>query len=154
MKDRQMSKLKTYVITLSETFPKGHIHEGLNTDFKSKFLSGSKKHTIRGNYPFWKKRIDNINAGKAILSVRQWSGKPYNSKQVILQELTKVGIQKCEIISCKDRVDIFIDGRIQIYSIESKIINNDGLTRTDFISWFYTHLVNGCILHFTDLKYE
>ena len=39
-----------------------------------------KLHTIRANYPLWEKRIKDIQEGHAVLSVRQWSGKPYRSK--------------------------------------------------------------------------
>ena len=38
-----------------------------------------------------------MNAGEAILSVRYWSGKPYNSKQLRIVEFDKdsgVGVQK------------------------------------------------------------
>lgn len=90
--------MKTYVITLSQVFPTWHKRAGEPTKFRAAFLSGQtcskckkrnhamctsecfsglKIHTIRANYPLWLKRITEVQQGKAVLSVRQWSGKPY-----------------------------------------------------------------------------
>lgn len=91
---KKIKKLKTYVITVSENFIGKHPRAGELTEFKEKILSGEKKHTCRSNYMFWKKRIDKVNSGEAVLSLRQWSGKPYNSKQKEIMRLTKAGIQQ------------------------------------------------------------
>src|SRR3954469_18122827 len=80
-------KLKKYVLTVSEKFPKTHPRSGHDTEFANKILDRTKIHTIRGNYPFWSKRIDAINRGEAILSIRQWTGKPYNSPQIEIHTL-------------------------------------------------------------------
>jgi len=145
--------MKTFVITISERFPVTHPKAGQPTDFEPQLLAGKKKHTIRSNYVYWKKKVDKVNAGLAVLSIRKWSGKPYASKQTVVQEITRLGIQKCEIISYPDRCDIIIDGIMQLHSVEADIMKNDGLSKRDFISWFPKHLVNGCIIHFTDLRY-
>lgn len=71
--------MQTYVLTLAIKFPATHQKKGKPTHFFEKYLSGEKKQTIRGNYELWKRRIDNINAGKAILSIREWTGMPYRS---------------------------------------------------------------------------
>ena len=105
--------MKTYVITLSKRFPTGHNRAGEPTHFWEKFIKGRdnysciyrdfwettipKIHTIRANYPLWKKRIAEVERGEACLSIRQWTGKPYRSKQVEIARLTKeegVGIQR------------------------------------------------------------
>lgn len=110
--------MKTYVITLSQVFPTWHKRAGEPTKFRAAFLSGQtcskckkrnpamctgecfsglKIHTIRANYPLWLKRITEVQQGKAVLSVRQWSGKPYRSPQIEITRLTVkhgVGIQK------------------------------------------------------------
>ena len=62
---KSVSKIKTYVLTVSEFFPKTHNKSGLPTGFIDKIGSKIKKHTIRGNYPLWKKRIDEIQKGNA-----------------------------------------------------------------------------------------
>lgn len=56
-----------------------------------------KLHTIRSNYKLWSKRIAEVEQGKAILSLRYWEGKPYNSKQVEFCQLDSnsgIGFQK------------------------------------------------------------
>lgn len=56
--------MKTYVITLSQYFLATHKRAGDPTDFKEKFLSGEKIHTIRANYPLWEKRIKEVQEGR------------------------------------------------------------------------------------------
>lgn len=102
--------MKTYVITLSQVFPTWHKRAGEPTKFRAAFLSGQtcskckkrnhamctsecfsglKIHTIRANYPLWLKRITEVQQGKAVLSVRQWSGKPTLKKSgAFLKPLT------------------------------------------------------------------
>lgn len=142
--------MKTYVLTVSEYFPKGHIHEGQPTDFIKKIKSGEKIHTIRANYDSWKKKIDEVNAGKAILSIRTWSGKPYNSKQVIQIEINKVGIQSIEA----NALGFFID-RVDNVVRWASLAKNDGLAIDQFASWFKKHnwRKKAAIIHFTDFKY-
>ena len=94
-----MKKMKTYVITLSRHFLAYHKRAGEETHFKEKFILGqgltdydtpsmAKLHTIRANFPLWEKRIKEIQNGHAVLSIRQWTGKPYLSKQVEIARLT------------------------------------------------------------------
>jgi hypothetical protein len=104
------NKLKTYVLIVSRNFPTTHPRKGEPTYFPENILKGlnmntdesidPKGHTIRGNYDLWKKRIDEVAAGKAVLSIRYWTGKPYNSKQETIIDLTEdhgVGVQKIAI---------------------------------------------------------
>ena len=89
--------MKTYVITLSKKFMKGHPKAGNPTNFINGFISHDKIHTIRANYSLWEKRIKEIEAVKAILSIRVWEDKPYRSRQIELAMLScidNVGIQK------------------------------------------------------------
>lgn len=110
--------MKTYVIILSQKFPKGHRREGEDTYFKFKFLLGQhcpdceveqdlsgenisqcnscarscfspKIHTIRANYDLWKERIAKVQRGEACISVREWTDKPYRSPQVEIARLTR-----------------------------------------------------------------
>lgn len=92
--------MKTYVIILSEKFPTTHTRKGQETDFRRLFLNGNKIHTIRANFPLWEKRIAQIQKGEAVLSIRQWTGKPYRSKQVEIARLSYedgVGIQELRL---------------------------------------------------------
>lgn len=59
--------MKTYVLTISNIFPKNHKKAGLETNFIVKINSLLKKHTIRGNFLLWQKRFEKIEKGEACL---------------------------------------------------------------------------------------
>lgn len=148
-----MEKKKTYVLTLSEFFPKIHSKAGMPTNFKEKFLKKEKLHTIRANYPLWKKRIKEVQDGRAILSIRQWTGKPYASKQVEIARLAAkdcVGIQKLEIFDLMRPAKV--DGRLVDLM---DLARNDGLPFSDWYHWFrdYDIIKPLAIIHFTKFRY-
>lgn len=167
-------KLKVYVVLLSKTYLKKHPKAGQPTYFDIKLknmlfnypswviqnnngpdilIEERKTHTIRGNYPLWEKRINEVIEGKAVLSVRQWTGKPYQSKQVeiaLLSAKDGVGIQKLEATP----LGWFID------SYDSEVTNeilaiNDGLSLEDFKAWFKNYDLTEpmAIIHFTKFRY-
>lgn len=167
--------MKTYVITLSKRFPTGHnragdltfFHEALSNalhnteatltvddaDDTSIKIYERKIHTIRANYPLWAKRIAEVERGEACLSIRQWTGKPYRSKQVEIARLTKedgVGIQKAELTN--DLAECIIGGRHYSYV---DIARNDGLHPADWLDWFkgYELTQPMAIIHFTQFRY-
>lgn len=113
--------MKTYYLTLSKVFPATHPRKGEQTYFKEQFeiaigkiagvqildengryfsaILNPKLHTIRANYELWRKRFEQIERGEACLSIRQWMGKPYASKQQEIARLTKedgIGLQRLE----------------------------------------------------------
>lgn len=163
--------MKTYVITLSKRFMKGHPKEGEPTYFKNKFLEYQKKHTIRGNYELWNKRIEEVQRGEAKLSIRQWSGKPYASKQEIIMELTAengVGIERLDMQFLPDGTPVcsvvnHLDGVYErVYCFSNELIRtlaqNDGLSYKDWLSWFNPKRKpmseeSYAIIHFTDFRY-
>lgn len=135
-------KLKCYVITVSEHFPSGHRRSGEPTDFVQSIIDGKKIHTVRGNYPFWKKRIDEVINGRAYLSIRVWTGKPYRSKQkeiIQFHQNDGVGIQRVEYE--RDFMEV--------------VAESDGLTVADFNSWFreVKPKTEMAIIHFTSFRY-
>lgn len=143
--------MKTYVLILSKTFPKYHPRAGQATNYYKKALDQKKLHTIRGNYPLWKKRIEKVNAGEACISVREWTGKPYNSKQKELFELQKneVGIQKIE----DSGFSYLIDDKLTEIT-EKHLSKNDGLRLVDFLCWFPEPFSKPmAIIHFTGFRY-
>ena len=166
--------MKTYVITLSQVFPTWHKRAGEPTKFRAAFLSGQtcskckkrnhamctsecfsglKIHTIRANYPLWLKRITEVQQGKAVLSVRQWSGKPYQSKQVEIARLTAedgVGIQELKL------TDLSKPTTINGQRIELPLLaKNDGLGFNDWFYWFEKYDLSKplAIIHFTKFRY-
>lgn len=153
-------KKKTYVLMLSREFPKSHPRAGEPTDFKTYKEKGTKKHTIRGNAELWEHRAEEINAGRAVLSVRQWSGRPYCSHQIEIARHTKLGTQRVKMsfsapwdkcISVKQ-----VNGDIH-YPLFFEVAQNDGLSPDDFMAWFMKNrkksVFEGIILHFTDMRY-
>ena len=167
--------MKTYVLTLSQKFPARHPEAGKPTYFDKKVLNavceanlctiqfpsvGNKLHTIRANYPLWEKRFEEIKANRAILSVREWTGKPYCSKQRVICNLTAsdgIGLQKFEIWANYAGVNNWqhfkIDGRG--YMSINDIPNKDGLSREDWINWFKSYDLTKpmAIIHFTNFRY-
>lgn len=157
-----MGKKKTYTIVLAVTFPKWHTKKTQCTYFKESVLRGmapgqasSKIHTIRGSYELWEKRIDEINSGKAVLSIRQWSGQPYRSKQVEILRLEKAGIQK--IRSMDDSHAYIVNDKDNVLPVSLEEMSaNDGLKLSDFLEWFrYTPTPESpmAIIHFTEFRY-
>jgi hypothetical protein len=122
-------------------------------------LIKSKLHTIRGSYELWKKRIDNVNSGSAILSLRYWSGKPYNSKQVEVCQLDKdsgIGIQKLVFfIPDISKPLIEINETYHLSIAPNLLCKNDGLSIEDFKEWFRPYKLDKplAIIHFTNFKY-
>lgn len=145
--------MKTYVIILSEKFPTTHPRKGQETEFGRSFLNGKKIHTIRGNFSLWEKRIAQIQNGEAVLSVRQWTGKPYQSKQVEIARLTAedgVGIQELKL------TDLSRPTTINGHRIELPLLaKNDGLGFNDWFYWFEKYDLSKplAIIHFTKFRY-
>lgn len=158
---RKMGK-KKIVITLSRVFPTTHSRKGQPTDFKEKLASSRKLHTIRGNYDQWNAIAEKMQRGGYCLSIRQWSGRPYNSPQVEIARLDQpIGIQRIELHyhSENDTITACIDGREWIDADCYEIAKNDGLNTTDFKEWFFGRhpqedkVFHGVIIHFTDFRY-
>ena len=151
--------MKKYIITLSKFFLKQHIRAGEETGFKDIFLKGKKVHTIRANYNLWEARIKEVQEGKAVLSIRQWSGLPYRSKQDEITELSKedgVGIQKLTFKKDSNGEffleDFDIDGK---YIDFDKLAANDGLLTEDWYRWFKKYDLSKpmAVIHFTSFRY-
>lgn len=161
--------MQKYVITLSRNFTLKHPRHGEHTGFCEKTLNavcyangakwlfpafGPKLHTIRGNYELWVKRFAKIEPGQAILSLRYWSGVPYNSKQIELLQLSNmdgIGLQMLE----------FRNGNIYEPCVNGRQINldliayNDGLRKEDWLKWFEKEDLSEkfAIIHFTYFRY-
>ena len=163
--------MKTYVLTLSRTFPAYHPRKGEDTYFHAKttivlnngnnslyledFSTGDgeyKIHTIRSNFPLWEKRIKEVQNGRAMLSLRQWEDKPYRSKQRIICNLTKdnsIGIQR--LVFKQERYTYVNDKHVDLM----RLANNDGLSLYDFSKWFKPYNLSEplAVIHFTPFRY-
>lgn len=174
--------MKTYVLTVSRVFPCTHKRKGEETNFIEKispvfcmaysscshhdcghceFTIYPKIHTIRSNkngtsYERWSKKVKEIQEGKAILSIRYWSGKPYNSKQVEICQLDKdsgIGVQMIDF-SDDYLYTVRVDGKRISFSCEM-VAEHDGLSESDFEEWFkgYDFSKPMAIIHFTKFRY-
>ncbi len=156
--------MKTYVLTISERFPKAHKRSGEPTGFPLAIKHYRKIHTIRGNYELWAKRFKKITEGEAVLSVRVWSGTPYQSKQHEIFRFDKtwgIGVEKLtwkEMIMTTQSCIQKPDERIYVPEISTvyELAENDGLSYPDFRDWFkradFTKPM--AIIHFTPFRYE
>lgn len=166
--------MKIYVIILSERFPKPHPQKGQNTNFKWLFINRKKIHTIRKNFSRWEKIISRVQNGEAVLSIRQWEGKPYRSKQVEIGRLTTengVGIQKVVFSRSEWEED---NGQHFCYwaAVDGKKINIDDIAINDgfldfrnYVSWFDSEIekqnpdkegwrhLELAVIHFTKFRY-
>lgn len=177
-----MNKTKTYVLMISTKYLTYHPKAGQDTYFdiklknglsvhneallsyydkdcnKTKMLiTGRKIHTIRANYTLWSERIKQVQAGKAVLSIRIWSGQPYKSKQREIEKITKENHPAVEFVmigkSTAAVSEHFLSQRLIDVSLE-ELANNDGLTIEDFKDWFKNKATFiGAIIHFTPFRY-
>ena len=174
--------MKTYYLTLSQVFPSTHPRAGEPTNFRAAFNSAQmcakcqehpkgmcmhecvvgylKKHTIRANYEFWAKRFKKIAAGEAILSIRQWVGKPYGkgSKQREIARLTRedgIGIEKLWFERANIYCPMIATDKFNYSQVPLHLSNNDGLDFDDWKEWFKGYDLSKplAIIHFTKFRY-
>lgn len=144
---------------LSKAFPRKHISFGKETDFQKKLENQEKIHTIRGNFELWKHNIDKIRNGSFFLSIRQWAGRAYWSKQVEIKEYKDVGYERITMMYNPEtgKLKAVIGGKA--YENVEEIAKNDGLELNDFIDWFFGQgtgrtFFQGVIIHFTKFRYN
>ena len=141
-------KIKTYVLIISKNFPAHHDKAGTPTNFIPNILNKKKLHTIRNNYPLWKKRIEAVNRGEAIISLRIWNGKPYVDKQIEILKIHNAQIQQLNFYYD----EAWINETQPIDKVRLAI--NDGLTLPDLKSWFKGYPKNTLgLIHFTNFRY-
>lgn len=148
---------KKVVVMLSTTFPVGHKREKQPTGFRESLLAGKKIHTIREDAKgLWQKRCKEINEGKKYISIREWTGRPYNSEQRIIKEVHQVSLQKITIVRTAEHKEprCWVDGKqVPI----DQVAANDGLDNDDFISFMFFGLkgiiFDGVIIQLTDFRY-
>lgn len=140
---------------ISKNFPAEHKRHGEETGFKDNLIN-NKQHTIRANFELWKKRADEINSGMAFLSVRQWKGKPYRSKQVEVIALYRIYVQKLfYFMSDISFPRIYDDGGIVKAISTGVLAKNDGLACEDFREWFKKYDLSKpmAIIQLTNFRY-
>lgn len=153
--------IKKAPITLSKVFPATHSKAGEATNFRQKVINqfdgvDGKKHTIRSNYSWWARKFESISIGEMYLSLREWTGKPYNSPQEEWLQLHKIGLQQIEMVYSSDDAypRVWIDNKEVAIQ---EVAKNDGLSVEDFVEWFFgsskSNTFEGVVIHFTDFRY-
>lgn len=136
--------------------------------FERKVKNGSKRHTVRANFDYWKQKIERLKEQGGTLSLRQWSGKPYRSSQETILEIpaSMVEVQRLSLVRLQTETKkgtfysflAKIDGTR--YPLET-IARNDGLTEEEFTEWFnpffdeveYATPLAFAVIHFTTFRY-
>lgn len=174
-------KIKRYRLGISRNFPTTHPRAGQPTNFVEKIKNnlclwkglestrllsitefGLKLHTIRANYPLWEKRMKEVQEGRAVIELFYWSGKPYNSPQVVFATLDKdsgCGVQR--LIFAQNHIANGVFHAIVSTECGLTVVNeydiskNDGLSLDDFKAWFKKYDLSQpmAIIHFTSFRY-
>lgn len=149
---------KKVILTLCRIFPVTHSKAGEPTGFEGKLKGGKKIHTIRYNAKnVWDERCKGISSGKKYLSVREWTGRPYNSEQRELSRFDEIGLQHVTMTYGADDSypQVWVDGKLVPIQ---EVAKNDGLSVEDFVEWFFgnskENVFEGVVIHFTDFRYE
>lgn len=174
--------MKTYSIFLPKTFPSTHVSAGEPTDFEAKFNNArmwancrtiskvtckgiswsgnSKLHTIRPNYDLWAKRFKEIDSGEAVLSIRQWVGRPCSkwSCQREIARLTRedgIGLQRVEFFHPRFSAAYIDNGKCLLCGPLYVLAHNDGLLLSEWLEWFKGYNLSKpmAIIHFTKFRY-
>ena len=164
MTNFKLKGMKKYQLMLSKTFPSYHPKAGADTGFGEKLLAAliggkeyaHKLHTIRANYKYWEEAFREIRDGKALLSVRQWTGKPYWSKQKEIARLTAddgIGLQKLTFTFEELKSPLVENASLN--PDNDMIARFDGLTLEDWKAWFKPYALTEpmAIIHFTPFRY-
>ncbi len=102
------------------------------------------------------KKIDEVRLDEAVLSVREWSGKPYRTPQHDIFDLSSdypVGYQKLIITEIGYKIG-------EVHYTKSELVDvlasNDGLFTEDFEDWFKDVKIGDelIIIHFTEFRYN
>jgi hypothetical protein len=126
-------------------------------------LELTKIHTIRSNYPLWKKRFEKINRGEAVLELYYWEkpGGCYveGNKQIVFCQLSKddgIGLQKLAFLSYYWINPVLVDENDMCTGLMvNELAKNDGLLLNDFKEWFKKYDLSKpmAIIHFTNFRY-
>lgn len=164
-------KIKIYRMPISRVFPATHPRKGELTHFEGKIRYAiglddcvvahpfSKIHTIRANYEFWKKRIDEIKAGNAVLILFEWKEKPYRSKTNELfrfDKYSEIDVQKLDFVQNYIKAPFVYKSETENLMINYiDLSENDGLSEQDWKSWFKSYDLSEpmAIIHFTSFRY-
>ncbi|NDV81311.1 hypothetical protein [Bacteroides sp. 51] len=131
------------------------------SQYVEEFNCFPKRHTIRENVEYWKKRIDEINKGNAVLEIYEWIGKPYGKGSTTKTLFTfdknsGIGYQELQFsMNSFDFPRTFSKNGGVLALMPGNLAKNDGLSLQDFKDWFKKSDLSKpkIIIHFTDFRY-
>ena len=150
---------KNVILMLNRVFPVKHTKAGTPTMFANLLYANHKIHTVRMDEKgLWAKRCDEVNSGKKILSIREWTERPYRSEQREIKKLAQIGLQHITMTYSSDDAlpQCWIDNK---RVPTEDIANNDGLSVEDFVDYFFgkcgckSNVFEGVVIHFTPFRY-
>ena len=158
--------MNTVVVMLTKEFFKGHPMAGKPTNFSTLVKQGKKIHTCRDNHDYWAGKIEALKKNGGVLSIREWSGKPYRSNQNVIMDVpaSEVHVSTLELhriitVYNEKRYYATIGGKpISM----AKLAGNDGFNfQTDFEAFLDpifdmrgADVVKLAIIHFNSYRYE
>lgn len=162
--------MKTYPIILSKVFPSKHQRQGEATLFRQLYEEGQKIHTIRASWELWENRLDIKNLfseeEEVVLSLREWAGRPYCSRQERIKDLTvtdRIGVQRLVFVN-RDIYRPHVLVRTMPFNLRDILVPvnvadlaaNDGLSLEDFKEWFKGYDLKRplAIIQFTNFRYK
>jgi hypothetical protein len=98
-----------------------------------------------------------VQEGRAVIELFYWSGKPYNSPQVVFATLDKdsgCGVQRLGFSN--NRIDCLSTDKPHPVGLSvENLAKNDGLSLEDFKEWFKGYDLSEpmAIIHFTNFRY-
>lgn len=132
------------VLSFKTRFP-----NGTQTNFENNICAGSKKHTIREDKQNRWKKGNKIHASNGVRT----------KKYKCFYTADCTGVQQIHMIwKAKEGLTVFVNARQLDQTTTNKLIENDGLTPTQFLEWFGfddsgDKEFRGKIIHWTDLRY-
>jgi hypothetical protein len=130
-----MTKIKTHVIFIGRKFPSFHPRKGEETYFLSMIIRDEKTLTIRDDYNKWSKRINEVNEGKAVISLRYWLDRPFHSTPQEVMRITDkngAGCHKFQLVGSQIWVD---DLPMLDHVAINQLLQKDGLNYKDFMAY-------------------
>ena len=150
-------------IIVAKVFPTKHKRHGEPTHFAAKIVNGDKLHTIRTNYDLWAVNAEKMRTGRYVLSVRQWVGKPRQSKQhEVFNTEEEIGVEHISMryFANADGLRVVVENRQLTQCEIEQLVKNDGTNIDDFKDWFFGKqrhredaTFTGVIVHFTSARY-
>lgn len=175
-----MASIKNYEIILEKYFPENHPNAAQPTRFRDRFLLAlqcpdcphtldlsktintqcakcsradlcPKSHLIKGNFDLWEKRINEVQLGKATLSIKQWAGTPHKSFRETLMKFdytSSIGVQKIRYrygweVECPNQYDSNVMAAKNGTTFENWLAEFREADKTKPMA----------IIHFTDFRY-